>query len=417
MRDSFVTLLVTCIVQACTGDMTSQQQVALDLDGATLAKPGHLAMSPFPLSSQEAHRRSAIGSSALHREVQRPAARAFLSSSRPLGLQTEHQFRRQGRVHASGVDAGFAGSEEEESWPEKDDKFHRWISEDDPTCTGYVCKTPDTFRGTRKPGVYPGSYRVQFTLPGDDDKPKTIEVLRSKGDDNPSFSAVKVSLPVGATVTSENSRMIVTDITRGSNADKSALRKGDIIRAVSMPQSDSQLSAEDLPWWARLGQTSLPDAEEGMVILDGKHTADCNAALQENIRVNGKQAQVVLLIERPIKKVNDDSDQTLSGGFRWGVDPRLLPQLMPIPIPVDDRPMPPGPGSPPGREDPYRMPPGRWQASSDRVFMPEVSTSLDGATIMAVATLAMVACAGAAFAAHRRRRTSLWMGQEPLLAA
>jgi hypothetical protein len=183
-------------------------------------------------------------------------------------------------------------------------------------------------------------------LPGpqDDDEPKTIELLRTRGDDNPAFSAVKVTLPIGASVASKNSRLVVKGVADGSNADLSRLRQGDIIRAVSLPETSEP--QKEASWWEKPFQMQLPEVEQGMVILDGwKSAKDYNTAIRENLRVQGGNAHVVLIIERPLK-VTDEDDQPFfpRGGFpARNVDERLAPQLIPIPIPVDDNPMPPFP--------------------------------------------------------------------------
>jgi len=194
-------------------------------------------------------------------------------------------------------------------WPsffEKEGKFFRFIDKNDLTfqkygfneATGYSCKTPEEFRGTRKDGVYEGSFRVQFTLPEKDDEPKTIELMRSRDEDKPSFGAVKVTLPVDITVFSKDSRVLVKRVNKGSGAETARIREGDIIRAVSLTETDE--NQEETPsrrWFS--GHTSVPAPEEGLAILDGRSVAEYNAVLQENARVHGKQAQVVFILERP----------------------------------------------------------------------------------------------------------------------
>mmetsp|Transcript_56179 Transcript_56179/g.98088 ORF Transcript_56179/g.98088 Transcript_56179/m.98088 type:complete len:443 (+) Transcript_56179:134-1462(+) len=74
-------------------------------------------------------------------------------------------------------------------------KLHRVITEDDPTyktsTTNLFLRTRERYLGTRFDGVYEGSFRLQFTLPGQDDKPKVVELLQSS-EGNPSFGAVLV---------------------------------------------------------------------------------------------------------------------------------------------------------------------------------------------------------------------------------
>jgi len=89
--------------------------------------------------------------------------------------------------------------------------------------------------------------------------------------------------------------LVVEYVKEDGNAEYSRIREGDIIRAVSVPETGTD---NDAPWWARIGRTPVPDAEEGMVILDDRSVAEYNAALDENLRVRGRGAEVVLLIER-----------------------------------------------------------------------------------------------------------------------
>lgn len=133
-------------------------------------------------------------------------------------------------------------------WP--NEEKHRWIPEDDPTSTqlpnGYIPKTPQEFHGTRAKGFYPGTSRVHFTLPGKEDELKTIEILRSQDKGNPSFGAVKVRIPLEASVISKDGCLVVQEVRPGSHADLSKLRPGDIIRAMSAPFVEGQKQV-DLP--------------------------------------------------------------------------------------------------------------------------------------------------------------------------
>merc|ERR1712232_362652 len=165
-------------------------------------------------------------------------------------------------------------------WEKKEkEQFHRWITRDDPTLVDYVynehtgvyqCKTPNQFQGLRNKGHLPGSSRLQFTLPGKDDEPKTLELMRSDAQDNPSFGAVKVTLPIDVVVLPQASRLVIKTVKRQSNAEQSRLRGGDIIRAVSVPEdTEGDKPQAETPWWSRIGELEVSDAEEGMVILDG----------------------------------------------------------------------------------------------------------------------------------------------------
>lgn len=322
-------------------------------DKTTFGKPHHLAMP--------AHTRLGVGyqpqfqwKGLPDQHVQASVGRQFSSQ---LHLHAGRQAMPQHPILRLGGNSGIGmtsfrkrekerwevrSSKPDAVWPVANERFHRWITEEENErlqAEAYVIKTPDRFLGTRAKGVYPGSTRVQFTLPGKDDEQKTIEIQRSNAKDNPSIGAVKVKLPLDATVFSKNSCLVVKQVEEGGHARNSNMKQGDIIRAVSLPDKEDQ---HDSPWWSKLNQILVPDAEEGMVILDGKSAAQFNAALQENLRVDGNHAEVVLLVERPIKSYNDDDDESFLPGLpAWGnqrYEQNLAPQLVPIPIPVDDEP-------------------------------------------------------------------------------
>jgi hypothetical protein len=294
--------------------------------------------------------------------------------------------------------------------PQKAAKFHRWITKEDPTfedChfnqeTGYACKTPEKYRGTRRKGDHPASSRVQFTLPSNDDEPHTIELLRSREQDNPSFGAVKVKLPIEAKVVSKDSRLVVEEVARGSNADNAMIRQGDIIRAVSLP--DTEDTQGETPWWERLGQSPVPTAEKGMAILDGKPAGVYNAALRENVRVNGEQSQVVLLIERPVRASNDGDGRSVSR--RDQLDQQVTLGLLPIPVLVEDN-------------------PGRMQSSLNSAELAQTSRGLiseansgDAVNLPLAALTALLFAAGAVtFGRLHFRRSGAGASTVPLLTA
>lgn len=335
-----------------------------DWDRTTLGKPGHVVRQPRTSRGSLPHTAgdSAVGPEGGHQlpgqqkqssptdSLQRQSSFAEVRqpSNGFAGLYSSSQLPRRGPFGANSA-LIVRSAKTNVNWPEETGKVyrwekgkvHRWITEEDPTFKqiAYIVKTPEKFYGTRTKGVYPGSSRVQFTLPGKDDAIKTIEILRSSNN-NPSFGAVKVKLPLDAEVKGENGRLVVQRVSSTGNAGQSQIASGDIIRAVSVPETeDAQAAQKESPWWDRLNPllSQLPDAEEGMVILDGKSPGQFNAALQENIRVQGKQAQVVLLIERPVKFYNNDKDGWMSGlpAMPQRPDPKLAPQLIPIPVPTD----------------------------------------------------------------------------------
>lgn len=335
-------------------------------DKTTAGKPGHLSTvahtRPGPLPALPHSNPGDLSSRGIDHQPQfqwqglpdqHMKASVVGQFSGQLPLHTGRQVMPQGPISGSRGNSGtlafrqqrkekweVRSSKPDAVWPQASAKFHRWITEEENDrlqAEAYVIKTPERFLGTRAKGGYPRSTRVQFTLPGKEDEQKTIEFLWSNAEDNPSFGAVKVKLPLDAKIYSKNSRLVVKQVEQGSHAKHSNIRQGDIIRAVSVPDTENQ---QDSPWWAKLNQILVPDAEQGMVILDGKSAAQFNAALEENLRVDGKQAEVVLLIERPVKRYNDDDGESFLPGLpSWdnqGYEQKLAPQLVPIPIPVED---------------------------------------------------------------------------------
>jgi len=176
-------------------------------------------------------------------------------------------------------------------------------------------KTPEQFAGQRFLGAYEGSFRIQFTLPGRDDKPMTVELLRStKTKNDPAYGAVKVKLPLAMEVGLDpvKSRLVVRKVGAKGNARTARIRKGDIIRAISVPEGASmRRRANNLQ--------NLSDSENGMMMLDEKTPEEFSAALEENAESNGLEAEVLLLIERPMEGGldNDDNDNivTMKGGL------------------------------------------------------------------------------------------------------
>lgn len=118
------------------------------------------------------------------------------------------------------------------AWPEPKGKFHRFIKEDDPTfdkSAAYLCRTRSGFIGTKREGVYDGSFRIQFTLPGNDSDVKILELLQSR-EGNSSFGAV---------------RMTALDLVTSLAAIGQEPAVGDAIQPVLMPKKE----VEPAPWW------------------------------------------------------------------------------------------------------------------------------------------------------------------------
>jgi len=195
---------------------------------------------------------------------------------------------------------------------------YRYVDGDDPTfqpyarnqVTGFVCQTPEQFSGLRLPGAYQGSFRIQFTLPGRDDDPKTIELQRSTKD-NPSYGAVKVKLPLSIEVGIDllKFRLVIQKVGDTGKAQFARIREGDFVRGISVPEGD------------------------GMVMLDQKFPPSFYEALKKNKEFYGREGEVVLLIERPTKTGGDDDwwKDMFSGGsperVREGLAERMKDNL------------------------------------------------------------------------------------------
>jgi len=357
--------------------------------------PSQLAFNPMPALGPKALRPAmhpASGPARAFRPAVRPGARPAMSglhamtpnAGQPQGLQFPKVPPRAGVVSAQmssqpldGATGGFTPAAKpiqlpREAWPER--KLYRFVKEEDLSNPLSKFQTPVKYQGTRSDGAYKGSSRVKFIPPRQSHSgmlsalvdehnravnslvPKTIELLKSNEQDNPSFGAVEVKLPLDMSLTQSNSvgklswlpidvkvedlesrkRLVVTNV-KGGNAEFSKIQRGDIIRAVSVPAADG---GADKPWWGKVFQTALPAAEEGMAMLDGMPVSAYDAVLAENKLQ--KQDTVVLIIERPINIQNRQEDEGFSGGLRlpsWGQQPQMQPELIPIPIPVEpDRP-------------------------------------------------------------------------------
>jgi len=233
---------------------------------------------------------------------------------------------------------------------------YRFVDKDDPSfepyvfnkATGFACKTPEHFSGQRLLGASEGSFRIQFTLPDKDDEPKTVELRRSTNN-NPSFGAVKVKLPLDMevkvgrfdprklvevplpfgisivvnTYDREKFRLVVQQLADEGNARRAKIQEGDIIRALSIPDNP-----EGIPPWI--------ESENGMLMLDllyEQSAAAFNYATLKNeadsVASNASRAEVVFLIERPTQVRGDDDDwrSDFQGGSRQRVGPGLLDRL------------------------------------------------------------------------------------------
>jgi hypothetical protein len=349
------------------------------------AEPSQLAFNPMPALGPRAMRPAIHPASGPARAF-RPAVRPGLHAMTPNAGQQAPGVQFPKVPPRAGVVTGQMSSQSlddatdeftpaakpiqlpREEWPER--KLYRFIKEEDLSKALFKFQTPVKYQGTRNTGTYKGSSRVTFAPPRKSHSgmlsalvdehnravsslvPKTIELLKSNEQDNPSFGAVEVKLPLDMSLTQSNSvgklswlpidvkvedldsrkRLVVTNV-KGGNAEFSRIQRGDIIRAVSVPAPDG---AAEKPWWGQVFQTAVPAAEEGMAMLDGMAVSQYDAVLAENKRQN--QDTVVLLIERPINLRNGQEDEGFSGGLRlpsWGQQPQMEPVLVPIPIPVE----------------------------------------------------------------------------------
>jgi len=251
----------------------------------------------------------------------RPAVHVHAAPPTALRIPAGNTVQNRGRAQLTMKSMGRDPSDEDEDRkpPWKASESYRYVYEDDPTFEpyisnpvfGFVCKTPEQFSGQRLSGAYEGTFRIQFTLPGKDDEPKTVELKRSIKDnpstkDNPSFGAVKVKIPLGIEVeiNMQKRRLVVTKIRVQGYARRANIRTGDIIRAVSLPEGARcrTLRSRFLFW------QNIQDSENGMMMLDGKFPTDYYAAVKDNVESKGLAAEVVLLIERPSQDRSDDDD-------------------------------------------------------------------------------------------------------------
>lgn len=246
---------------------------------------------------------------------------AFSNASPRMNSAAGYGIRASSR-RGSAVMSGQLKTKQEptSAWPHGVSAY-RFVSEDDPTfkpyvvnkATGYTCASPQAFFPLRLEGKYEGTFRVQFTLPGKEDQPKTIELMRTNKD-NPSFGAVRVKGPIGADVGFDplKRRLVVKDVKAGGNAKVARITTGDIIRGISVPEN-AAVTGGPAPYSGLFGIVggggSIKGAEGGFLMLDGRLQPDFEAAIEANVKVNGKYGEIVFLIERPTK--------VRSGGNDW----------------------------------------------------------------------------------------------------
>mmetsp|Transcript_36448 Transcript_36448/g.66315 ORF Transcript_36448/g.66315 Transcript_36448/m.66315 type:complete len:389 (+) Transcript_36448:107-1273(+) len=216
-------------------------------------------------------------------------------------------------------------------WPEgKNKKLHRFITKDDPTyqeIPGFM-RTRENLVTSSTEGVYEGTYRVVFNLPGQENQPKTLELLQTTRG-TPSFGAVRIQVEtlvetigppevyrIGDYIkdwTTDYDGSLKHNVIMNPNGVRAGgqFLRGDVIRAVSLPDPGVTQAKETedakKPWWEKINDSigkaivgTLPPSESDMVILDGTFNLAFEAAVKENLRVNGAVgAELVLVIERP----------------------------------------------------------------------------------------------------------------------
>lgn len=218
-----------------------------------------------------------------------------------------------------------------EKWSEPKYKYHRFV-ETDPN--GFF-PTRGRFQGSKKEGEYEGTYQVQFTPIGKGAQGKTIEFLKTTRG-NPSFGVIKVKTrdfmasaasPREEKIDGSLSQFVDTYnfdpetthlVVRQVNAaDPYGLdvRNGDIIRAVSIPVTDTDTEfgqkmseVEDSGFFGQIGTNlfkswvgNLPEDEQGIFMCVGKRGLldQFSAVLKESLRVNGPDGEFIVVLERP----------------------------------------------------------------------------------------------------------------------
>lgn len=240
-------------------------------------------------------------------------------------------------------------------WQGKPGQRHRFLDALDATML-----TPSKFVGMDDRGSSEGSYRLDFTVPGTEgEQPKSLELLQSHPEDKPSFGAVRVRLPFGATTARSGSTLTVQAVTKDGNAFLADIQEGDIIRAINAPAGKELEDVEEatglvvpvpvpvpvppvvvpmflpsilptppvpvpvlmppvlvpMPVYRRAQARKPPvtESENGFVILHDKSAADYDAVLQEFERASQDGGEVILIIERPLEfhpQSNDDLGTT-----------------------------------------------------------------------------------------------------------
>jgi hypothetical protein len=163
---------------------------------------------------------------------------------------------------------------------------------------GFFERTPTKFQGSRNIGCTPGSYLVEFSLlrqwgeSMNEERSLSMELRTFDPDKKSSFGAVRLRSPIGVDVVRSGQALVVTSVEKDGSASLAEIRENDIIRAASIPDTNTT------PW--NILNFRRPRDERGLVFLEGKSPSDFSYLVKENARIAGSEAEIVLIIERPI---------------------------------------------------------------------------------------------------------------------
>mmetsp|Transcript_51257 Transcript_51257/g.81471 ORF Transcript_51257/g.81471 Transcript_51257/m.81471 type:complete len:905 (+) Transcript_51257:76-2790(+) len=183
------------------------------------------------------------------------------------------------------------------TWQGEQDKTYRFINIEEGS--QHNVRTPYRYRGMSIPGQSHGTYRLDVSVPTKNgSKSKVLEFKSSNPNRSSTFGAVALHLPFDINITQSGSALIVSDPPQpGSNATQTGIRSKDIIRAASLPEiNGAYLGIPSL--WRKI--RSAPASEQGLVFFDSLSKKDYDAVLKYNRRAYGENAEVILVIERPV---------------------------------------------------------------------------------------------------------------------
>lgn len=259
-------------------------------------------------------------------------------------------------------------------WPGSSGTYHRVAN----STIAAGLKTRPLFYGTRVRGTYEGSFLVDYTLPGEDNVSKALDLLPTS-EGTPSFGAVRInlnkwwrrrvfcnSLPLESNQSSkhavvqgfetfedetkfwesvieqttsdvERQKMMKSDLENqiANDFEIGGVMKGDIIRAIGSAtlRRWDPFANLPVPGWLRMysdgladtleNSLGLTDAIDGLIILDGKSTEAVSVIINivDATLLNKPVAQqeVVMIIERPCyPETNSTSPDNSTNGSTNG---------------------------------------------------------------------------------------------------